>query len=214
MKEETDSGYVPALRFAALTRVYDPVVRVTTREHRFRTQLLDHACVAVGDRALDLACGTGSLIELAHERTSGASFVGVDRDPSILDRASKKVPSTALVRGDATLLPFASASFDHVFATLMLHHLDGPALSAVVAEVKRVIRPGGLLHVADWRRGTNPLMRSAFTLVRLLDGFANTDRHARGTLGQILSNAGFRSASEWSVLSTPLGSIGLATASL
>ncbi|HEV2772745.1 MAG TPA: hypothetical protein VGV57_07965, partial [Thermoleophilaceae bacterium] len=51
--------FVPALGFDRLTALYDPVVRATTREARFKRRLLDRACLRPAHRVLDLACGTG-----------------------------------------------------------------------------------------------------------------------------------------------------------
>ena len=57
---ETDK-YIPALRFDWLTTIYDPIVRLTTRETAFKTALVTQIKVGPGDRVLDLACGTGTL---------------------------------------------------------------------------------------------------------------------------------------------------------
>jgi ubiquinone/menaquinone biosynthesis C-methylase UbiE len=54
-------GYLPALRFSALTRLYDPVVRATTREGRFKEMLVEQAAPTAAQRILDLGCGTGTL---------------------------------------------------------------------------------------------------------------------------------------------------------
>lgn len=61
-------SYVPALRFDRLTRVYDPLVRLTTRERTFKDRLLDQAEIGATDRVLDLGCGTGTLAIQAKQR--------------------------------------------------------------------------------------------------------------------------------------------------
>lgn len=206
--------YIPALRFAALTRLYDPIVRVTTREKRFRSELLQRAGLAAGEQVLDVACGTGSLLALATAATPDAGFTGIDRDPQILEQARTKCRTAKLVCADATEVPFPSSRFDHVFATLMIHHLDDANVERFLGEVRRVLRPGGHLHVADWRRGSNTVLRSSFMAVRLLDGLDHTRRHARSTVAEILKHNGMTQVEEWRVLATPLGSIGLATATV
>jgi cyclopropane fatty-acyl-phospholipid synthase-like methyltransferase len=56
--------YIPALKYRWLTRFYDPVVRVTTREATFKEALLQQASIQDGHRVLDLGCGTGTLAYL------------------------------------------------------------------------------------------------------------------------------------------------------
>lgn len=58
---DTPGHYVPALRFHWLTRFYDPLIRVTLREDRFKALLVEQAVPQPGDRILDLGCGTGTL---------------------------------------------------------------------------------------------------------------------------------------------------------
>ena len=53
--------FIPALRFGALTRFYDPVVRLTTRERRVKQALVEAAAVPAGATVLDLGCGTGTM---------------------------------------------------------------------------------------------------------------------------------------------------------
>ena len=80
------SSFVPALgRFG--TRFYDPVVRLTTREQRFKDRLLELADLRPGHRALDLGCGTGTLAIEARRRQPGASVHGLDADPRMVTSA-------------------------------------------------------------------------------------------------------------------------------
>jgi SAM-dependent methyltransferase len=92
-------------------------------------------------RALDAACGTGRharrLVELGHE------VLGVDATPEMLARAAVKVPAARFVEADLRRLPARDGHFDLVVCGLALSHLDdlGPA----IAELARVLRPGGRL---------------------------------------------------------------------
>src|SRR3954452_9543419 len=82
--------YVPALRFEALTRVYDPVVAITSREGAFKRRLLQHARIKDGESVLDVACGTGTLaIEIKKDHPK-AKVSGLDGDQQILGRARAK----------------------------------------------------------------------------------------------------------------------------
>src|SRR3954465_15785716 len=77
--------FVPALRFDALTRVYDPIVALTSREGGFKRRLLEHARIKDGESVLDLACGTGTLaIEIKKDHPK-AKVSGLDGDPVILE---------------------------------------------------------------------------------------------------------------------------------
>ena len=82
--------YVPAMRFDFLTRFYDPVVRLTSREAEFKKRLLDQASVTGGMDVLDLGCGTGTLALMVASREPGAYVTGLDGDPAMLERARAK----------------------------------------------------------------------------------------------------------------------------
>ena len=74
-------GNIRALRFPALTRVYDPLIRVTTRETLFKRKLVEQAALERGQRVLDLGCGTGALAIKVKPTEPGAEVVGLDADP-------------------------------------------------------------------------------------------------------------------------------------
>ena len=205
-------SYVPALRYGLLTRLYDPVVALTTRERTFKKRLVEQAGIRAGHEVLDLGCGTGTLALLIHELQLGAVVTGVDGDPTILAIARRK----ARLRGSAARfeqamaqdLPFACESFDRVVSSLFFHHLSPRAKRLVAEEVLRVLKPGGELHVADWGRATDLLMRGAFLPVQLLDGFENTRDHVEGRFPEALREAGFGPVSERGSLRTIVGTLG------
>ncbi|HEX2254615.1 MAG TPA: class I SAM-dependent methyltransferase [Thermoanaerobaculia bacterium] len=91
-------------------------------------------------RVLDAGCGTGILLERL-----GPRGLGVDLSLGMLLAARRR--GGAVAEGDALALPFADGSFDLVFARALLHHLPRPA--AGVAEIARVLRPGGQAVFAD-----------------------------------------------------------------
>lgn len=184
--------YVPAAGFAALTRFYDIAERLTMRSPAWRPWL---AALATDQRpcsVLDVGCGTGTLaIEMA--RVPGATITGVDGDPEILARARRKPGAEAVEWREAMVdvLPAADATFDVVVTSLVLHHLAPATKAAALAEMHRVLRPGGSLLVADWGAPHDPLMRVAFLGLQLLDGRANTEDHARGRVPGMIGEAGF-----------------------
>ncbi|TDU25897.1 ubiquinone/menaquinone biosynthesis C-methylase UbiE [Panacagrimonas perspica] len=213
MTAETRSAYVPALGYRALTAFYDPVVRLTTREHAFKRGLLDQAAFQAGDAVLDLGCGSGTLALMALQRTPGLDLTGVDGDPAMLSQArAKAARSGATPRFDESLaqaLPYENARFDAVMSSLFFHHLDRASKLLVLLEARRVLRPGGSLHVADWGRAANPLMRLAFLGIQLLDGYVNTADNVEGCLPELMQEAGFEQARETRRYSTVFGTMSL-----
>ncbi len=207
--------FIPALRFPWLTRLYDPIVRYTTREATFRRLIVERAKLVNGLRVLDVGSGTGSLASLALQTSPDTEVIGVEIDMDALGIAAAKTGSgTRFVRASATRLPFESATFDRVFVTLVLHHLTDDAKSSALAEIRRVLRPGGSLHLADWQRGTNLLLRTVFVGVRVLDGMETTRRHANSSVADIVAEGGFCDVDEYRTLATPFGSIGLVSATI
>lgn len=186
--------YVPALRFRSLTSVYDPVARFFVRENRIKSALLEGADLVDGQRILDVGCGTGTLAIRAAERVPGAAIVGLDGDPQVLERAERKAAETGRkIRFDealSTQLPYEDASFDRILSTLVFHHLTSADKTRTAAEIARVLRPGGRLHVADYGRPTDPLMWAAFTVIRGFDGFERTRMNVAGELPGAFERAG------------------------
>ena len=126
MKEQTEK-YVYALRFGWLTGLYDPLMRWTLREARFKRDLLRNARIAAGDRVLDLGCGTATLTLMAKLTQPRATLFGLDGDPRILeiarDKARRLGVEVPLHQGFSTEMPFPNGFFDRVLSSLFFHHL-------------------------------------------------------------------------------------------
>ncbi len=100
--------------------------------------------VAAGDRLLDVACGSGLAIELA--RLRGASCAGIDASPRLVAVARRRSPQADLRVGDMNALPWDPASFDVVTS---FRGIWGTTPGAV-AEIRRVLRPGGRAGITVW----------------------------------------------------------------
>jgi SAM-dependent methyltransferase len=206
--------YVPAAGRRAFTRLYDPVVALTMREATFRgrlcAQVLDG--LVAGGPVVDVGCGTGTLaIALA---AGGATVTGVDGDPDILALARAKAGADTVQwrKGTATALPLAGASADRVVMSLLLHHLGADAKRAALAEAMRVLRPGGRLHVADWGRPRDPLMRGAAWALERVDGAEGLRDHLDGRIPGLLADAGLSTVVLHARLRTGWGSLELLSA--
>lgn len=111
--------------------------------------LVDLAAVTAGDRVLDVACGTGVAARAAADRVGPTgSVVGVDINPAMLEVAARLRPDIEWREGDAVALPFDSGVFDAVLCQSALFFF--PDVPAAVAEMGRVLRPGGVLALQTY----------------------------------------------------------------
>ena len=213
MNNRERAPYVRALRFRSLTKYYDLIVGLSTREKTFKTALLRQAKLKSGERILDLACGTGTLAIQCKEMYPEAEVIGVDGDQEILAIAADKADKASLPikfeEGLSFALPYRDASFDVVTSTLFFHHLTAKDKKRTVSEIARVLTPDGRFHVADWGKPTNIAMRFLFLFVQILDGFKNTSDNINGNLEFILRNQGFPKVKLQRTLNTMFGTMAL-----
>lgn len=144
--------YLPAMGRHWLLPLYDPFTRLAG-VGRIHAQLLDRADLTGDRRVLEIGCGTGNLLTALGRRRPELATLGIDPDPAALRRARRKAARRRLpIRYDrafADELPVPDASFDVVLSSFMLHHLDDDERLRTLREVRRVLRPGGELHVVD-----------------------------------------------------------------
>jgi SAM-dependent methyltransferase len=121
--------------------------------------------------ALDAACGTGRHTTYLHGR--GHEVIGIDASPEMLEHARARVPGADLRIGDLGALPLDGASIDLAVCALALTHI--PDLAPAIAELSRVLRPGGRLILSD--------LHPAMTLL----GGTGLFIEAGGSLGNVRS---------------------------
>jgi class 3 adenylate cyclase len=207
---QVSTRFVPALGRLG-TRFYDPIIRLTTREARFKERLLDLADLSAEDRMVDLGCGTGTLAIAAALREPGATVHGIDADPSMIEQARLKAEKAGveveLTAGSATELPYEDDSFEVVLSSLLFHHLDRDSKEAAIREAARVLVPDGRFLVADWGEPSDPLMRALFLTIRFVDGFETTADNVAGRLPEFLRSGGLDMVVERDHYRTVYGSL-------
>ncbi|MFI1993386.1 class I SAM-dependent methyltransferase [Actinoplanes sp. NPDC020271] len=148
----TQQTYLPAAGLRWLLPLYDPFCRLAGVQ-RIHRQLIEHAAPRPGHRVLEIGCGTGTLLTALARTHPGVEAIGIDPDPAALRRARRKAARNQIKvnfqRAYAGSLPLPDASVDRVLSALMLHHLERAEHERALREARRVLLPGGELHVLD-----------------------------------------------------------------
>ena len=156
---ETKRQYVRKL-FATIADRYDLITAVLSygQDAKWKKKLVAIADVKKGERALDLAAGTGDIAFAVAAR--GAKTIGLDITHRMLQLARSKSDGVRFITGDMINLPFRSACFDLVTTGYGLRNV--PDLTAAVDEIARVLRPGGRLLSLDFNKPENAVVRTAY----------------------------------------------------
>jgi ubiquinone/menaquinone biosynthesis C-methylase UbiE len=148
----TDRAYLPAAGRDAFLWLYDPLTRLLGVQKIFGA-LLDQAALQPGQAVLDVGCGTGTLAVKIKRLHPTVEVTGLDPDPKALARAGAKATRAGTAvrfdRGFADALEYGDGTFDRVFSSMMLHHVRRDDKPKVLAEIRRVLKPGGSLEFLD-----------------------------------------------------------------
>jgi ubiquinone/menaquinone biosynthesis C-methylase UbiE len=191
---EDSRPYLPAAGYNWLLPLYDPIVKLLGGEQA-RKALLEQAALRPGQRALDIGCGTGTLVTLIKRLHPNVEVCGLDPDPKALARARRKAERASVTirldPGFADDLPYPDASFDKVFSSFMFHHLQQDEKGKALREVRRVLRPGGSLHLLDF--GGQESGAGGF-LAHLLHSSHRLRDNSEDRILSLMSRAGFADA--------------------
>jgi ubiquinone/menaquinone biosynthesis C-methylase UbiE len=176
-------------------RFYDACVALLTlgRARALRDRTIALAHLAPGEDVLDIGCGTGEVAMRAKARTGPTgSVAGIDPASEMIAVAREKAARAGLEIdyhvAAVEALPFAAATFGVAVSSLMMHHLPEELKPRALAEIRRVLKPGGRLVVGDLKRPTSRLGRLA--PVWLLHRSAETHSSLQ-KLPELLAAAGF-----------------------
>jgi ubiquinone/menaquinone biosynthesis C-methylase UbiE len=156
---------------------YDALVNIFTfgQIQRLRQQTVQLAQIKAGESLLDVGCGPGSVTIPAKlcAGTNGYT-AGIDPSPEMIGVARRKAVHKNLEIdfrvGVIEALPFPEASFDVVTSSLMIHHLPGDLQVRGLAEMYRVLKPGGCLLIADFMRPNASILNRFFTALSMHHG--------------------------------------------
>src|SRR5215475_4149359 len=117
---------------------------------RLAEELIAFAGVATGDRILDVGCGTGSLALALATRAEPAAITGIDIAPPYIAYARARCSDQrlAFLVGDAVTMDLPNGGFDRAYSLLALNFMSDPGRA--LAQMRRVVRPGGTVAAAVW----------------------------------------------------------------
>ncbi len=183
--------YIPAAGHALTLPLYDPLVKLLGGDPTRRI-LVEQAAIQPGHRVLEIGCGTGSLVLLVKRLHPDVDVVGLDPDPKALARGRRKTEragvSIQFDQGFADEMPYPEGSFDRVFSSFMFHHLRRNEMEETLREVRRVLKPGGFLHMLDFG---GPESRAEGFLARLLHSSQQLRDNSQERILTLMSQAGF-----------------------
>ena len=167
------------------------------RDDKALQLLIDAAANNAADTVLDVACGPG-LVVCAFAKVA-RHVTGIDLTPAMIDRAralatEQQLGNVAFQVGDVLPLPFPDATFSLVVSRFAFHHFPNPA--AVLAEMRRVCRPGGRVAVADLMASPDPKKAAAFHRMEMLRDPSHARALTLEELHSLFETAGFRTPTE------------------
>jgi ubiquinone/menaquinone biosynthesis methyltransferase len=160
---ESKRLYVRRL-FSTIADRYDFITGLLSygQDRRWKRRLAELSAVTAGSQVLDLACGTGDIAFALGAR--GAAVIGLDVTHRMVQlariRGRQNGASARFLTGDMMALPFADAHFDVVTTGYGIRNV--PEITPAIQEIRRVLKPGGLLLSLDFNRPGNAVVRAVY----------------------------------------------------
>ncbi|MES5811967.1 demethylmenaquinone methyltransferase [Mammaliicoccus sciuri] len=152
--------------FQNISGKYDTLNNIISFEQhkRWRKYTMKQMDVKPGSKALDVCCGTADwTIQLSHTVGPYGEVVGIDFSENMLEVGKKKTDNMAnihLIHGDAMNLPFEDNEFDYVTIGFGLRNV--PDYKHVLSELKRVVKPGGMVVCLETSQPTMPVFKQLY----------------------------------------------------
>lgn len=205
--------FTPAAGRLAGVGSYDLLIRIFTREGVWRPRLIERILLHPAQKILEVGCGTGTLAIKNKLKRGSTHLIAIDPDPQVLDIARSKARAAGteidFIEGFLDQQSFGKAEFDVIYCSLVLHQVPLQAKINIIEQMITLLKPGGVLHIADYARQTG-LMRLLFRLtVQMTDGIQDTQPNADGQIEQLLSDPRLTSACADEAIATPSGRISL-----
>lgn len=212
LHDGASTGFTPAF---PLLGIYDPIVRLLSRDRAWRSALLARLAPRAGELIVDAGCGTGTFLAEIGRHAPGAELIGLDPDIRVLERAGGKLVAAGVsadlrqgyLRDIAGMLEGRVA--EKISCSLVFHQVPLVEKRAGLAAIYDALIPGGTLLIADYGLQRTAAMRTLFRTVQLVDGFADTQPNADGVLPALMCEAGFIDVAETDLFATATGSISI-----
>lgn len=148
---------------------YDVFIRLlfSGNVNKLMKSTVQLANLRAGDVVLDVGCGTGTAAILA-KQTANVEIHGIDASPQMIERARQKAEKAKVTvnfqTGLAEAIQFPNETFDVVMSSLMMHHLPDHLRPKALAEMYRILKPGGRVLIVDFEPPKKGLYKSFLTL--------------------------------------------------
>lgn len=192
MSYKPDYKYIPPITWSFLTPLYDFFCTISGLGAGFKAKILNYVTLKDGMRVADIGCGTGVFLKAAKQKYPGVKFIGLDPDEKALAIAERRFAKVKieveLKQAFAESLPLSDSSTDVCFSTLAFHHMPDEIKQKAVREIHRVLKPGGVVVIADFGPS------STFLFSWLLPLFENVEYlhgNLQGLIRKYLQEAGF-----------------------
>jgi len=154
MSYKPNYKYIPPIKWAVLTPLYDFFCVISGLGSRLRAKVLNSVQLRDNMAVVDVGCGTGVFLMIAKRRYPRVQFIGLDPDKKALAIAQRRLARAAadveLKEAFAEQLPLRDESVDVVYSTLAFHHMPNSIKQQAIKEIHRVLRYGGKIVIADF----------------------------------------------------------------